>query len=365
VLDSATRTARLRVEPANLRCPQCGGGLAEAQGSLACASCGGMWEVRGGIPDFQGHGAYWGFAGQQKLKAINRLAEEQGWRAAAEEYARTQYPDRYEYHYDYIVSEARADFCVLADLGPGSRVLDTGSGWGGLTLSMARDAGEVYALDRTLEHLEFVSIRARQEGLPNVHPVGASALHLPFAEGFFDFIVMNGVLEWVGSGEGGASPTTLQGAALQQAWQKLKVGGQLYVGIENRWGIVYFVGRRDPHTGLRFVTLLPRWLADHYALALQGKPYCALTHSRAALLTLLQRAGFSQVDFYYPIPGYQNFRFMSRLDDEQSVEYLLGSLRTFPRMSRFLAFASRLALRAGALPLVRWTYPSLAAVASK
>jgi SAM-dependent methyltransferase len=253
----------------------------------------------------------------------------------------------------------------LVDLTPESRVLDIGSGWGNLATGMARVAGEVYALDTTYENLEFVAIRAAQEGLANVYPVGASATDLPFADGFFDFIVMNGVLEWVATGDTSASALDLQKQALRQAWQKLRPGGKLYVGIENRWGFMYFIGQPDPHTGLRFVTLLPRPLANLYACLLQGQPYRAWTYSRSGLEKLLRQAGFAQVEFYYPIPGYQNYRFLITFGDQNVTEFLLRGLRAFPRFSGFLYALAWTFFRLGFVLLLRQTYPSLAAIGTK
>jgi 2-polyprenyl-3-methyl-5-hydroxy-6-metoxy-1,4-benzoquinol methylase len=173
--------------------------------------------VRNGIPILLKKEIYWGFTSREKARTLNALAAREGWQAAAQEYARTEHPGRYDYYYEYIASEARADFSILAKLTPESRVLDIGSGWGNLATGMARVVGEVYALDSTYENLEFVAIRAAQEGLDNVHPVGASATCLPFPDEFFDLIVMNGVLEWVGTADHSASPLDLQRQALRQA----------------------------------------------------------------------------------------------------------------------------------------------------
>lgn len=359
-----TLLAHRPIDPSALRCPDCGGSLQPADNLLICDSCSAQWQVRNGIPLLLKQ-EVWGFTEREKAKAINALAASQGWRVAADEYARTVYPDRYDYHYQYICSEARADFCVLANLTPESRVLDIGSGWGNLTTGIARIAGDCYALDTCYENLEFIALRADQEGLRNVRTVGATATQLPFPDDFFDLIVMNGVLEWVGTNSDSASPLDLQKQALRQAWRKLKPGGKLYVAIENRWGFVYFAGRADPHTGLRFVTLLPRPLADLYSRIFRKEPYRALTHSRSALEKMFIDAGFAQTDCYYPIPGYQDYRFIATFKERPIFDFLLLGLRAFPRFSNLFYVLARVALPFGALRLLRLTYPSLAVVGSK
>jgi ubiquinone/menaquinone biosynthesis C-methylase UbiE len=307
----------------------------------------------------------WGFTTQERQAELNRYAAQFGWEAAAREYARTEHPSRFDYYYEYICSEARADFSVLTPSGPASRALDIGSGWGNITAALARIAGEVYALDSTYENLEFVRIRLEQEGLDNAFLICANALELPFAPGYFDLVVMNGVLEWVGTVPSKRSPGALQRDVLHRVYNLLKPGGSLYIGIENRWGIVYFLGRPDPHTHLRWITLLPRPLADLYSSLVRGRPYREWTYSRCSLAAMLKQAGFSQVRFVYPIPGYQNFRFLASFADLGSTDLLFSSLRAFPRFKEVFSFLFLLSRLQPTLKLLQWFYPSFGVVAAR
>jgi cyclopropane-fatty-acyl-phospholipid synthase len=80
---------------------------------------------------------------------------------------------------------------------PGQRVLDIGSGWGGLAFYLARVAGaEVTGITLSREQLEVSRSRARAEGL-------GAALHFELrdyreASGCFDRIVSVGMFEHVG-----------------------------------------------------------------------------------------------------------------------------------------------------------------------
>jgi hypothetical protein len=122
---------------------------------------------------------------------------------------------------------------------------------------------------------------------------------------------MNGVLEWVGRSQAFASPQAAQEAALLQVQRILKPGGHLYLAIENRLGFKYFLGKRDEHTdGLRFTTVLPRWVADLVSrLAGQGR-YRTYTYGAGGYRRLLRRAGFQSARLYLALPDYRHPRFL-------------------------------------------------------
>jgi ubiquinone/menaquinone biosynthesis C-methylase UbiE len=114
--------------------------------------------------------------------------------------------------------------------------LDIGSGYGAITHALARAAKEVYSVEAIPERVEFTSIRLQQVGLTNVRLIQGSATELPLRENVFDFVVVNGVLEWVGEWDLGAPPKEVQLRFLRKVHRMLKPGGVLLLGIENRIG---------------------------------------------------------------------------------------------------------------------------------
>ena len=66
--------------------------------------------------------------------------------------------------------------------------------------------------------------RFRQEELGNVKPLRSSLWILPFADSSFDVVAMNGVLEWVATGQSG-DPREIQERALKNAFRLLRPGG--------------------------------------------------------------------------------------------------------------------------------------------
>ena len=110
--------------------------------------------------------------------------------------------DTREYLQDYIFDESRTDWHFYISLSSNSNVLDIGTGWGAISVSLGRNCGKIFAADCTLESLEFLNIRAKQEGLRNLRAVRLNPLDyplFPFSNSFFDLVVLNGILEWVGN----------------------------------------------------------------------------------------------------------------------------------------------------------------------
>lgn len=188
------------------------------------------------------------------------------------------------------VWEGRADVARLID-GAGGVVVDIGAGFGTIAVALARGAAHVYGVDKSHGRARVTAARARAEGLPNVTPVHADGLILPLGSGTCDLAVLIGVLEWTGFEQD--DPVASQRAVLAEASRVLKCGGNLLIGIENRFGAHYLLGRREEHNKLRFSSLLPRPLADAYCRILQGRKMTTYTHSRRTLVELVRRAGLN------------------------------------------------------------------------
>jgi hypothetical protein len=143
---------------------------------------------------------------------------------------------------------------------------------------------------------------------------------------------------------------------------ELYAGGCLYLATENRFSFKYFMARKEPHTGLPFISLLPARLAQAYSMRVRNAEYREITYSLHGLRRLLEAAGFEQIRFFFPIPGYQNFRYLADLEDKNELRFLLGQLRTHPRFSRWLHLAGRAALALPGRP-ERFFWPSFSVFA--
>lgn len=344
------------------RCPLCKDELEQQEAHLlVCQGCGARWPIRDGIPCFALQDTPVDYGLAPDMKRLVNIARQEGWSRAVE--VHVQRKDRHaQYAREYVTSEARADFRFLMDVGSDATVLDIGAGWGNISTAFARACKRVFALDTTFVNLCFVQIRARQEALHNVVPVMGDAACLALPPSCCDAVLMVGVLEWVAWGRDGAAPRDLQLAALREALRVLRPGGQLYIGIENRFSAKSFIGAREPHTGLRFISLLPRGAAQMYSQRVRGKPFREWTYSRGGLRRLLGDAGFAEVRFYYPIPSYQNVRYFTDYSEPWISRFLITRFMGHGRFGLGLRLAARIA---SLLRIEKWSSPCFSVLARK
>ncbi len=283
-----------------------------------------MWNFSGGITDLGGDLPYYGELPKEQMRVIIQEAENKGWKLALF----NNFYNSYNYLYIIATWETRADWLYFLGLNGNESVLDVGSGWGSEAIPLARNSARVAAFDSTLERLEFLMIRAEQEGVDNITGVKGSILAPPFEAEQFDIVVLNGVLEWIGLADEAKAPLELQRLALKNVHRLLKKGGRLYLGIENSHGFKYLLGEPDDHTGISNITFLERRNADNIMLSLRDRPYRTYTHSFSGYENLLRDVGFDKFEFYYPYPDYKTFSILSPIADSGPYRYFLEHLCT-------------------------------------
>lgn len=75
----------------------------------------------------------------------------------------------------------------------------------------------------------------------------------------------------------------------------LKPNGKLLIAIENQYGLKYWCGAREDHTGIPFEGM------NQYSFTQRG----VRTFSKSALENLVKESGFKNTYFYYPMPDYK------------------------------------------------------------
>jgi len=305
------------------------------------------------------------------MRQLNRLAKDTGdWLGAAKKVL-----PQYAGHF---IPFDRADCQFLWPTAKDSRILDAGSMWGGITIPAAQFHGEVYAVDKTMETLEFLKLRAEQMGFNNIYAVAAGLQSLPFRDNFFDLVVLNGVLEWVAFEEEiilekhwrkfgrGLRPTksirytedarTMQLRVLQEMQRVLKPGGCLYLAIENRIGYIYLAGYPDDHMNIPFICFLPRVVANAITKLILKCEYRTYVYTIPGYRSLLEESGFRCGDFYGAFMHYINPSEIVPLNLIKNLkEKILSTKRGL----------NKIILRFFPKGLLKWFSPSLITIAVK
>ena len=298
----------------DLVCPYCRSRLLLREEILLCQSCNKEYPIIEGIPNFCQKDEYWCNVSREKMQELNARARESGdWIRTAKELI----PE----YLEAIEPFDRADAQFLWPTTSKSRILDAGSMWGGLTIPVAQHCGEIFAVDKTIETLEFLKIRTEQMGFSNIRVVASTLKNLPFPDDYFDMVILSGVLEWVAfeqevvlevhwgkrrseSAIYSKNPRQVQVEALGELQRVLKPGGHLYLAIENKFGYQYLAGAPDDHVNIRYVTFLPRFMANAITKWKLNCEYRTYIYALPGYRSLLKDGGFQDMEFYGAFPHY-------------------------------------------------------------
>jgi 2-polyprenyl-3-methyl-5-hydroxy-6-metoxy-1,4-benzoquinol methylase len=166
--------------------------------------------------------------------------------------------------------------------------LEIGGGCGAITGALCQSLEKVTVVElskrRSTINLE------RHKHFENLEIIVGNLNDIEFKEKF-DYITLNGVLEYAGSFTNTDNPYS---DFLKQIKKYLKPDGKLIIAIENRYGLKYFAGAKEDHTGKEFD-------------GLNGYPDISFvqTFGKKELENLLEVSGYPEQEFYYPHPDYK------------------------------------------------------------
>jgi SAM-dependent methyltransferase len=205
----------------------------------------------------------------------------------------------------YHLSPIRRNLLEWIEFGNNSSVLEIGAGCGAVTGVFCEKAKEVVAVELSKIRAEIIANRYKNHN--NLEIIVGNLNDIDFGEKKFDYISLIGVLEYAGAYSDYLDPYC---GFLEQIVKLLKPEGELIIAIENRFGLKYWAGAREDHTGKLFDSI------KGYDQKSKVK-----TFSKSELIELLNRAGLTSLDFYYPLPDYKmpvqifSDEFMPRIGD--------------------------------------------------
>lgn len=285
-----------------LRCPICNQSLSVKESILTCGDH--IFERKNGVWRFTSSDYYYGEIPKAEMTSIIESTRKTDAHAALTNYLNKD--KKGQGLYRYIFNPGRASWLWMTSMKKKKRVLDIGCGWGSVLFPLAEFFEEAVGIELTIERLEMAAALAKEKKLDNVSFIhGGEGSRLPFEDGSFDLVILNGVLEWVPESIPVGSPWDVQKAYLKEVHRILAPDGEVYIGIENRTAYTYFLGFPEDHTGLRFASLLPRPIANLYSKIKRHKPFRTYTYTREGYKKLVSGSGFESAKIYPVIPDYR------------------------------------------------------------
>lgn len=230
---------------------------------------------------YRGQDFYSEGAAEDELLEIVKNSTEKEWNHRIEE--------RGKWSVLYHLSNLRGNIAEWLPLKKTDKVLEVGAGCGAVTGTLAKKAGKVDCIELSKKRSMINAYRNREcENL--TIKVGNFEEIEETLEQTYDYIMLIGVFEYA---EAYLSAEKPYEEFLYRLKKHLAPDGKLIIAIENQFGLKYFAGCKEDHTG-------------GYFEGIEGYPEAkgVKTFSRKKLEGLLRAAGY-QTEFFYPYPDYK------------------------------------------------------------
>lgn len=195
--------------------------------------------------------------------------------------------DENDWQIFYQLSNLRTGILNWYDFGKKAEVLEIGAEFGALTGKLCEKCKHVTVTERSLYRANAIAKRYKNKNNLDIYAGNVKDMQFPQS---FDYIILIGVLEYVGQG---ASDGQVYAEYLKMLQKWLKPDGKLLIAVENRFGLRYFCGTAEPHTNRAFDGI------NHYPQGTGGYSF-----SRKELEDIVEKAGYTEHKFYYPLPDY-------------------------------------------------------------
>ncbi len=169
-----------------------------------------------------------------------------------------------------------------------AEVLEIGAGMGAITGILCEKAGNVTSVELSKQRASAIAKRCKDK--ENLEIIVGNFNDIKFDKKF-DYITLIGVLEYAPLYTNTENPFY---DFLTYIKSLLKEDGKLLIAIENQFGIKYFSGANEDHTGKKYDGIL----------GYENKNGIR-TFGREELKNILKNSGLGYTKFYYPVPDYK------------------------------------------------------------
>lgn len=222
------------------------------------------------------------------------------------------HPDYEYWPVMYHLTRQRENIVEPMVLSKEDEVLEIGAGMGAITGALASRCKCVDCIE--LSKRRSLVNAYRHQDMDNIQIMVGNFQDVEI-EKKYDVVTLIGVLEYAYHYVDSDTPYE---DFVKKMASCLKPGGRLYVAIENKLGLKYFVGYHEDHIGKPFVGIEGYKKSDKVR-----------TFTRSELKNLLETGGFKDTVFYYPFPDY---KLPTVIYDEDTMEN--GTVE-FPEESNF------------------------------
>lgn len=188
----------------------------------------------------------------------------------------------------YHLSDIRENLLEWFPFSKQDDVLEIGAGCGAITGLLSKKAKSVTCVE--LSKKRSLINAYRNQNCDNVTIMIGDFEDIKLQKRF-DYITLIGVWEYSGLYVKGVNPYLTM---IEKLKKLLKTHGEIIIAIENKVGLKYWNGAPEDHTG-RLYSGINDYIGEK----------SIRTFSRQEITELLHEAGFTQSNFYYPMPDYK------------------------------------------------------------
>lgn len=189
----------------------------------------------------------------------------------------------------YHLSPVRQNILEWYPFDPNGEVLEIGSGCGAITGALCRKLKNVTCIELSKRRSMINATRNQEYDNLEIMVGNFNQVEL---DKKFDYITLIGVLEYAQYYTPGENPFV---GFLSNIKKMLTENGKLLIAIENKYGLKYWAGYREDHTGVYFDGL------EGY----KNTNSKVRTFSNDELNSMILEAGYRNTEFYYPFPDYK------------------------------------------------------------